>query len=95
MEQPIFYWDPSIAPSGAVFYTGDKFPNWRGSLFVGALKDQLLSRLVLDGEKVVREERMLQGMRQRIRDVRQGPDGFLYLLTDESDARVLRVRPAS
>jgi aldose sugar dehydrogenase len=95
MEQPIFYWDPSIAPSGAVFYTGDKFPGWRGNLFTGALKDQLLSRLVLDGEKVVREERMLQGMQQRIRDVRQGPDGFLYLLTDESDGRVLRVRPAS
>jgi aldose sugar dehydrogenase len=95
MEQPIFYWDPSIAPSGAVFYTGDKFPQWRGNLFTGALKDQLVSRLVLDGEKVVREERILKELRQRIRDVRQGPDGFLYLLTDESDGRVLRVRPAS
>jgi glucose/arabinose dehydrogenase len=95
MEQPIFYWDPSIAPSGAVFYTGDKFPGWRGNLFTGALKDQLLSRLVLDGEKVVREERILKELQQRIRDVRQGPDGFLYLLTDESDGRVLRLRPAS
>lgn len=94
MEQPIYYWDPSIAPSGMAFYTGDKFPKWRGNLFVGALKFRLLVRLVLDGEKVVAEERMLEALGDRIRDVRQGPDGYLYLLTDSSDGRVLRLQPA-
>src|SRR5918994_6704141 len=94
MEQPVFYWDPSIAPSGMAFYTGDKFPGWRGSALVGALAGQLVSRLELDGDKVVREERILRELRERIRDVRQGPDGFVYLLTDSSDGRILRVRPA-
>jgi len=94
MEQPIHYWDPSIAPSGMAFYTGDRFPEWRGSLFVGSLKFQLLVRLVLNGERVVREERLLQGLGSRVRDVRQGPDGLLYLLTDESDGRILRIEPA-
>lgn len=94
MEQPVYYWDPSIAPSGMAFYTGDKFPKWRGNLFVGALKFRLLVRLVLDGEKVVAEERMLEALGDRIRDVRQGPDGYLYLLTDSSDGRVLRLQPA-
>ena len=75
MEQPLYYWDPSIAPSGMAFYTGDKFPKWRGNLFVGALKFRLLVRLVLDGEKVIREERLLEGLGERIRDVHQGPDG--------------------
>jgi glucose/arabinose dehydrogenase len=77
------------------FYTGDKFPAWKGNLFVGALKFQLLARLEVDGNRVVREERLLKGMGQRIRDVRQGPDGYLYLLTDEDDGRVLRLEPAS
>jgi glucose/arabinose dehydrogenase len=94
MAQPIHYWDPSIAPSGMAFYTGDRFPEWRGSLFVGSLKFQLLVRLVLNGERVVREERLLQGLGSRVRDVRQGPDGLLYLLTDESDGRILRIEPA-
>jgi aldose sugar dehydrogenase len=93
LEQPIFYWDPSIAPSGMAFYTGDKFPAWKGNAFVGALAGQLLARLTLDGEKVVAEERLFTGMNKRIRDVRQGPDGFLYLLTDASDGEVLRLRP--
>jgi glucose/arabinose dehydrogenase len=93
MEQPIHHWTPSIAPSGLAFYTGDRFPAWRGNAFVGALAGQLLARLELDGERVVHEARMLQGLRARIRDVRQGPDGYLYLLTDESDGRLLRVRP--
>jgi glucose/arabinose dehydrogenase len=93
MEQPVHYWDPSIAPSGMVFYTGDRFPEWRGNLFVGSLKFQVLVRLVLDGERVVREERLLQGLGGRVRDVRQGPDGFLYLLTDEGDGRILRLEP--
>jgi glucose/arabinose dehydrogenase len=95
LEQPIYYWDPSIAPSGMAFYTGDKFPAWRGSVFVGALAGRLLSRLETTGNRVTHEERMLQGLSERIRDVRQGPDGFLYLLTDAADGRVLRVRPAS
>ncbi|KAA2236724.1 PQQ-dependent sugar dehydrogenase [Salinarimonas soli] len=94
LEQPVHYWDPSIAPSGMAFYTGDRFPAWRGDLLVGALRGRMLVRLDLDGDKVVREERMLEGLRERIRDVRQGPDGFVYLLTDAAPGRVLRVRPA-
>jgi glucose/arabinose dehydrogenase len=94
LEQPVHYWDPSIAPSGMLFYTGDKFPAWRGSLFVGALASKLVSRLTLDGHKVTGEERMLQGLGERIRDVRQGPDGFVYLLTDASNGRILRLKPA-
>jgi aldose sugar dehydrogenase len=94
MEQPIHTWVPSIAPSGMAFYTGDRFPGWRGSLFVGALRAELLARLELDGEKVVREERLLQRVLGRIRDVRQGPDGYLYLLTDESRAVLARLEPA-
>jgi glucose/arabinose dehydrogenase len=94
MEQPLHKWVPSIAPSGMAFYTGDRFPNWRGSLFVGALKGEVLVRLELDGQKVVREERLLKGALGRIRDVRQGPDGYLYLLTDESRAVLARLEPA-
>jgi len=92
MEQPVWYWVPSIAPSGMAFYTGNLFPAWRGNLFVGALAGQLLARLELDGEKVLKEERL--EIRQRIRDVRQGPDGALWLATDSSDGRILRVAPA-
>ena len=88
---PVLQWTPSIAPSGMAFYTGDAFPQWQGNVFVGALKFQLLARLVLDGERVVHEERLLEGL-GRIRDVRQGPDGRLWLL-DESAGRVLRIDP--
>ena len=88
---PVLQWTPSIAPSGMAFYTGDAFPQWKGNLFVGALKFQLLARLVLDGERVVHEERLLEGV-GRIRDIRQGPDGRLWLL-DESAGRVLRIDP--
>jgi aldose sugar dehydrogenase len=95
LEQPVHYWDPSIAPSGMTFYTGEKFPAWKGSLFVGALKFQLLSRLEVDGNRIVKEERLLEDMGERIRDVVQGPDGYLYLLTDEDDGRILRLEPAS
>jgi glucose/arabinose dehydrogenase len=94
LEQPIYYWDPSIAPSGMTFYTGDKFPAWRGNLFVAALKFQMLVRLQVDGSRIVGEERLLEGMGQRLRDVVQGPDGYLYLLTDEDDGRILRIEPA-
>jgi glucose/arabinose dehydrogenase len=93
LEQPIYYWDPSIAPSGMAFYTGDLFPNWKGNLFVGALAGQHLSRLVIEGEKVTSEEKLLTSLGERIRDVRQGPDGALWLLTDSPDGRVLRVVP--
>lgn len=95
LEQPTHYWDPSIAPSGAAFYTGDRFHGWKGSLFTGGLISEMLVRMTLDGEKVVGEERLLKELNERIRDVRQGPDGFLYLLTDNANGRILRVRPAS
>jgi glucose/arabinose dehydrogenase len=91
MEQPLHYWDPSIAPSGMVFYTGDKFPKWKGNLLVGALKFRLLSRLVLNGEKVVSEERLLKGLGERVRQVLQGPFGYVYLLTDSIEGRILRL----
>ncbi len=94
MTAPIWHWTPSIAPSGMAFYTGDRFPQWKGSLFNGALKFMLVSRLALEGGKAVKEERLLQGLGERIRDVRQGPDGALYLLTDNSAGRILRVTPA-
>ena len=94
MEQPVYYWDPVIAPSGALFYTGDALPEWRGDLFVGSLQPGLLVRLDLDGRRVAREERYLGDLGARIRDVQQGPDGFIYLLTDSSEGRVLRLEPA-
>jgi aldose sugar dehydrogenase len=94
MEQPLWHWTPSIAPSGLAIYTGDLFPSWKGNLFNGALKFQLLSRLEIKDGKVVKEERLLQGLNERIRDVRQGPDGALYLLTDDSSGRILRLSPA-
>jgi aldose sugar dehydrogenase len=95
LEQPIYYWDPSIAPSGMAFYTADRFPAWRGNLFVGSLKFALLVRLELDGTKITHEERLLQDLSERIRDVRQGPDGLLYLLTDNPDGRILRLEPGA
>jgi glucose/arabinose dehydrogenase len=94
MAQPIYYWVPSIAPSGMAFYDGEAFPEWRGDLFVGALRSELLARLELDGEEVVAEERLLDGTIGRIRDVEVGPDGYLYLLTDEPDGALYRLEPA-
>lgn len=95
MEQPVVYWVPSIAPSGMAFYDGDKFPKWKGDLFVGALAKTHLRRLRLDGQKVVEQEELLGGLEERIRDVRSGPDGFLYVVTDDSsNGRVLRLEPA-
>jgi glucose/arabinose dehydrogenase len=91
---PVWHWTPSIAPSGMAFYTGNLFPAWKGSLLVGALKGEMLVRLSLDGGKVTGEERLLHDLGERIRDVRQGPDGALYLLTDASNGRILRVAPA-
>ncbi len=94
MAQPVLQWTPSIAPSGMAFYDGDRFPNWKGNLFVGSLKFEYLARLEVDGERVVHQERLIEGAIGRIRDVRQGPDGFLYLLTDESNGVLARIEPA-
>jgi glucose/arabinose dehydrogenase len=92
MEQPVYYWDPVIAPSGAVWYTGDRYPGWKGSLFVGSMQPGALVRLSVEDGKVTGEERYLPDV-GRVRDVQQGPDGLLYLVTDEDDGRVLRVVP--
>jgi glucose/arabinose dehydrogenase len=93
MAQPLHVWVPSIAPSGLAFYEGHAFPAWRGSLLLGALRGQSLVRLVLDGEKVVAEERLLTQQVGRIRDVRVGPDGLVYLLSDSPDGGLWRLKP--
>jgi aldose sugar dehydrogenase len=93
LEPSVLHWTPSIAPSGMTFYTGDAFPQWRGNAFVGALAGQHLRRVVLDGTRVVSQEELLSG-RHRIRDVRTGPDGYIYLLVDAQNAPLLRLEPA-
>ena len=93
MVQPVHVWVPSIAPSGMAFVSGSQFPQWQGDLLVGALRGQMLVRLTLSGEKVIKEERLLQGRLGRIRDVRMGPDGFVYLLTDDAQGALLRLEP--
>lgn len=93
MEQPIYVWDPSIAPSGMAFVTSDRYPQWKGQLLVGALAGESVSRLTLDGARIATEERMLSSLKERIRDVRQAPDGFIYLLTDNPEGRLLRLNP--
>jgi glucose/arabinose dehydrogenase len=90
MEQPVFYWDPVIAPSGMLFYTGDAYPGWKGSIFVGSLTPGCLVRLQMQNGRVVREERFLD-TGERIRDLAQGPDGLIYAITDEDDGRILRI----
>jgi len=92
MAQPLYKWVPSIGPSGMTFYTGDAFPEWRGDLFIGSLKFGLLVRLDVDGENIVGEERMLTDV-GRVRDVIEGPDGYLYLITADSNGKLLRLRP--
>jgi glucose/arabinose dehydrogenase len=94
MEQPIRHWTPVIAASGFAIYQGDLFPQWKGNAFIGGLVTRTLVRLELDGEKVTREERLLGALNERIRDVRAGPDGAIWLLTDNSSGRILRVTPA-
>jgi glucose/arabinose dehydrogenase len=94
MEQPVKYWVPSIAPSGLTFYSAKLFPKWTGSIFSGALAGKMLVRLQLNGNTVTSEERLLKNLNERIRDVRQGPDGALWLLTDNAAGRILRVTPA-
>lgn len=93
MEQPIHYWDPSIAPSGMAFVTSDRYPDWQGDLLVGALAGRHLARIDLQDGRVVGEEKLLTDLNERIRDVRQGPDGYLYVLTDSNDGRLLRLQP--
>jgi glucose/arabinose dehydrogenase len=92
LEQPVYYWDPSIAPSGATFYSADVVPEWKNNLFVAAHAGQHLARLVIEGRKIVGEERLLLDQRQQMRDVRQGPDGALWVATDDrSDGRLIRL----
>ncbi len=95
LAQPVTYWVPSISPSGLAFYDAAAFPKWRGDLFVGALSAAHLERIKLDGERVVEQERLLEDFDERIRDVRQGPDGLLYILTDASNGGIYRLEPAS
>lgn len=95
MEQPVYFWDPVIAPSGMMFYTGSAFPEWRGSIFVGSLNPGGIVRLSLDGDQVISEERFVQNLRERVRDVRQGPDGLIYFVTDHKEGRILRIEPAN
>jgi glucose/arabinose dehydrogenase len=95
MEQPLWYWVPSIAPSGMAFYTHPKVPGWQGDVFVGALKFRLLVRLDLEDGRVIHEERMLQDLGQRLRAIAEGPDGDLWILTDSSDGELLRVTPTA
>lgn len=92
-EQPVYYWDPVIAPSGAQFYTGKAFPAWQGSLFIGALRERRLVRLVIQNDRVVGEEHLLADREQRIRDVKQGPDGALYVVTDQSNGELWKISP--
>jgi aldose sugar dehydrogenase len=93
-EQPIRWWVPtSVAPSGMAFVTGDRYPGWKGSLLIGTLREQTLIRLTLNGRQVLSEERLLRTLSSRIRDVREGPDGYIYLLTEGNEGRVLRLEP--
>ena len=97
MEQPLKVWVPSVGISGMLFYTGDRFPQWKGNMFVGGMAGQQLSRLTLNGTRVANEETLVQ-QRGRIRDIRQGPDGFIYLVTDDRDGKptpILRLEPAN
>jgi aldose sugar dehydrogenase len=93
MEQPVYYWDPVISPSGMVIYSGTLFPEWRGNFFIGGLSRQVLVRLVVQNDRVVGEEWLLADLNERIREVVQGPDGALYLLTDSPRGRLLKIRP--
>jgi glucose/arabinose dehydrogenase len=93
-EQPVYYWDPVIAPSGAQFYTGEAFPEWKGNLFIGAMKERRLVRLTLANDRVTGEEHLLVDRGQRVRDVRQGPDGALYVVTDDVNGELWKIAPA-
>jgi glucose/arabinose dehydrogenase len=92
-QQPVYFWDPVIAPSGAQFYSGNLFPQWRGNLLIGALREQRLVRLVLQNDRVTGEEHLLTDRGRRIRDVREGPDGAIYIVTDEDNGELWRLTP--
>jgi len=92
-EEPAYYWGKAVAPSGIAFYTGNQFPKWRGNLLVATLAGQRLIRLTLEGQKVVGEERLLAGFDKRLRHVIQGPDGYVYILTDEDEGQIIRIKP--
>jgi len=92
MEQPVYFWTPDIAPSGIAFYTGKLFPAWDGNLFVAALAGKHLARLVLNGNRVIAEQRLLEDQNARMRAVHQGPDGALYVLTDGANGKILRLK---
>lgn len=94
-QQPVYYWDPVIAPSGAEWYTGDAFPEWRGNLFVGSLVQTGLVRLMIEDERVAGEEHLLENRGQRVRDVQQGADGELYIVTDEDNGELWRIDPST
>jgi aldose sugar dehydrogenase len=94
MEQPVYFWDPVIAPSGMAFYQGDAFPGWKGNILIGGLASMALVRLEMNNGAVVSETRYLHELGERIRDVQEGPDGFVYIVTDENEGKLLRVRPA-
>jgi len=94
LEQPVYYWDPVISPSSLMFYTGDLFPQWKGNAFVTSLSQTHLVRLVLEGDKVVGEERLLADRRERLRLAKQAPDGGLYVLTDGNKGKLLKLTPA-
>ena len=93
MVDPIWQWTPSIAPSGMAFYTGDKIPEWTGHLFVGALAHRKMERMVIDGETIAHREILIEEFKKRIRDVANGPDGYLYILTDETNGELIRIVP--
>lgn len=96
LEQPLHYWKPSIAPSGMAFVRSERYgKEWQGNLLVGSLKFRYVARIVLDGDRVAREEKILPDLGQRVRDVREGPDGFIYLLTDDRDGQLIRLRPGN
>lgn len=96
MEQPLYKWVPSIATAGMTFYTGDKFPEWKGNLLVTSLRGQVLARLVLDGETITHEEQLFKKeLGERLRDIVQGPDGFIYLISDEANGKIYRIEPAT
>jgi glucose/arabinose dehydrogenase len=93
MEQPVYFWTPDIAPAGIAFYTGKLFPAWQGDVFVSALAGKYLIRLVLNGERVIGEQRLLVELNTRIRGVNEGPDGALYVMTDGNDGKILKLMP--
>jgi len=94
MSQPVHYWVPSIATSSVLFYSGEKFPNWKGNAFVSSLRFGQLARLEMADNKVVKEERLINGAVGRIREVKEGPDGLLYILTDDTNGKLLRIKPS-